>query len=337
MRKLLLLAALLLLPSLAGAATLDNVKSRGVLNCGVNVGLPGFSMADSQGVWRGLDVDYCRALAAAVFGDATKVKFVPLTSQNRFTALQSGEIDVLSRNTTHTFIRDVTLGLRMVGVLFYDGQGFVTRKSTGATKVADLNGGTICMLSGSTHELNINDYFRANNITFKPVVLDVQDTLVAAFASGRCDAITQDASNIASMVATGLPAPSDQYTVIAERISKEPLGPMIRRGDDQWLDITRWTLLALIEAEEYGITAANAEKMLAESTSATAQRLLGKTGDLGKAMGLDNAWALNAIRQVGNYGEIYNRNVGPDSPMKLPRAQNELWTKGGLHYPIPFR
>lgn len=336
MRLLFLLAALLL-PGMVNAATLDNVRTRGVLNCGVNVGLAGFSLADSQGVWRGLDVDVCRAVAAAVLGDATKVKFVPLTSQNRFTALQSGEIDMLSRNTTHTFVRDVTLGLRMVGVSFYDGQGFVTRKTTNAAKVTDLNGATICMLSGSTHELNINDYFRANNITFKPVILDTQDTLVTAFAAGRCDAITQDASNIASMVATGLPAPSDQYFVIPERISKEPLGPMIRRADDQWLDITRWTLLALIEAEELGVTAANADKMLAESTSATVQRLLGKTGDFGKGLGLDNAWALNALKQVGNYGEIYDRNVGPNSPMKLPRGPNALWTKGGLMYAIPFR
>ncbi len=336
MRRLLLLAALLI-PGLANAATLENIRARGVLHCGVNVGLAGFSLADSQGVWRGLDVDVCRAVAAAVFGDATKVKFVPLTSQNRFTALQSGEIDLLSRNTTHTFVRDATIGLRMVGVSFYDGQGFVTRKSTGAKKVSDLNGATICMLAGSTHELNINDYFRANNLTFKPVVLDTQDTLVTAFSSGRCDAVTQDASNIASMVATGLPAPSDQYQVIAERISKEPLGPMIRRGDDQWLDITRWTLLALIEAEELGVTTANAKQMLADSTNATVQRLLGKTGDFGKAMGLDNAWAMNVLSQVGNYGEIYNRNVGPDSPMKLPRALNDLWTRGGLLYAIPFR
>ncbi|MSP03952.1 MAG: amino acid ABC transporter substrate-binding protein [Acetobacteraceae bacterium] len=337
MRRILWLVVALLLPGLAYGATLDNVRARGVLSCGVNVGLAGFSLADSQGVWRGLDVDMCRAVAAAVLGDATKIKYVPLTSQNRFTALQSGEVDMLSRNTTHTFVRDATLGLRMVGVSFYDGQGFVTRKSIGAKKVADLNGGTICMLAGSTHELNIGDYFRANNLTFKPVVLDTQDTLVTTFSAGRCDAITQDASNIASMVATGLPAPSDQYQVIAERISKEPLGPMIRRGDDQWLDITRWTLLALIEAEELGVTAANADKMLAESASATTQRLLGKTGDFGKALGLDNAWALNALRQVGNYGEIYDRNVGPNSPMKLPRAQNDLWTRGGLLYAIPFR
>ena len=336
MRRLLLLAVLLL-PGLANAATLDTVRSRGVLNCGVNVGLAGFSLADSQGVWHGMDVDLCRAVATAVFGDATKVKFVPLTSQNRFTALQSGEIDMLARNTTHTFVRDVTIGLRMVGVSFYDGQGFVTRKTTNATKLADLNGATICMLSGSTHELNIGDYFRANNMTFKPVILDTQDTLVTAFSGGRCDAITQDASNIASMVATGLPAPSDQYVVIPERISKEPLGPLIRRGDDQWLDITRWTLIALIEAEELGVTAANADKMLTESTSATTQRLLGKTGDFGKALGLDNAWALNVIKQVGNYGEIYDRNVGPASPMKLPRGVNGLWTKGGLMYAIPFR
>jgi general L-amino acid transport system substrate-binding protein len=336
MRVLLLLAALLL-PGFASAATLDNVRQRGVLNCGVNVGLAGFSLADSQGVWRGLDVDVCRAVAAAVFGDGTKIKFVPLTSQNRFTALQSGEVDILSRNTTLTFVRDATIGLRMVGVSFYDGQGFVVRKSSGVTKIADLKDATVCMLSGSTHELNINDYFRAHNLTFKPVVLDVQDTLVAAFASGRCDAITQDGSNIASMVATGLPAPSDQYLIIPERISKEPLGPMIRRGDDQWLDITRWTLMGLIEAEELGVTQANAEKMLAESTSATVQRLLGKTGDFGKAMGLDNAWMLNAIRQVGNYGEIYDRNVGPNSPMKLTRGLNDLWTRGGLQYAIPFR
>lgn len=336
MRRLLLLAALLL-PGLANAATLENVRARGVLNCGVNIGLSGFSLADSQGVWHGLDVDICRAVAAAVLGDAAKVKYVPLTSQNRFSSVQSGDVDILSRNTTLTFVRDVTLGLRMVGVSFYDGQGFVVKKNSGVTKITDLNGATVCMLGGSTHELNIADYFRANNLTFKPVVLETPDTLIAAFTSGRCDAFTQDASNIASLVASGLPAPADQYLVLPSRISKEPLGPMIRRGDEQWLDVARWVLTALIEVEEYDVTAANADKMFAESNSATVQRLLGKTGDFGKGLGLDNAWALNAIRQVGNYGEIFDRNVGPNSPMKLPRAQNDLWTRGGLMYAIPFR
>jgi len=337
MKRFLLAAALLLVPGLVNAATLDTVRARGVLACGVNVGLTGFSMADSQGVWRGLDADYCRAVAAAVFGDATKIKFVPLTAQNRFTALQSGEVDVLSRNTTLTFVRDATIGLRMVGVSFYDGQGFVVKKTANARKLADLNGATVCMLQGSTHELNIGDYFREHGMTFQPVVLDTPDTLVPAFASGRCDAITQDASNIASLVATALPPPADQYFVIPERISKEPLGPMIRRGDDQWLDITRWTLLALIEAEELGVTQANAAQLAAESKSPSILRLLGKVGDFGKALGLDNGWALNAIRQVGNYGEIYDRHVGPSSPMKLPRGLNDLWTRGGLMYAIPFR
>ncbi len=333
---LLLFAAALSPAGAARAGTLDIVKSRGSLNCGVNIGLAGFSMPDSKGVWRGLDADFCRAIAAAVLGDAEKVKFVPLTSQNRFTALQSGEVDVLIRNTTQTFVRDISLGMRIAGVTFYDGQGFATKKSSGAKKVADLNGATVCILQGSTHELNINDYFREHSLTFQPVVVETPDQMMAAFQSGRCDAVTQDSSNLASLGAFATANP-EEWLILPERISKEPLGPMVRRGDEEWLALVRWVVMATIEAEELGVTQANADKMLAESQSPAVQRLLGKSGDFGKALSLDNSWALAVVRQVGNYGEIYERNVGQQSAMKLARGTNDLWTRGGLMYAIPFR
>ena len=318
------------------AATLDGVRQRGTLSCGVNVGLGGFSLADSQGVWRGLDVDFCRAVAAAVFGDANKVRFQGLTAANRFTALQSGEIDVLARNTTLTFVRDVTIGLSMVGVNFYDGQGFLVRKDANVQSPRELSGATVCLLQGSTHELNLVDWMQQNQLQLQTVLLDTTDVLVSTFRSGRCDVASSDASNLGAVRATALPNPDD-YVILKERISKEPLGPMVRRADDQWLDITEWTLMAMIEAEELGVTSANAEKMLAESPNPAVQRLLGKTGDFGKLMGLDNAWAFNIIKQVGNYGESYERNVGMGSPLKLERGPNALWTQGGLMYAIPFR
>ena len=341
MTRLFILALLLLSVGVvpaggARAGTLDTVKARGGLNCGVNIGLAGFSLPDSKGVWRGLDADFCRAIAAGVLGDAERVKFVPLTAQNRFTALQSGEVDVLIRNTTQTFVRDISLGMRIAGVNFYDGQGFATRKSSGVKKIADLNGATICMLQGSTHELNIADWFREHSLTFQPVVVETPDQMMAAYQSARCDAITQDASNLASLGAFAVANPED-WLILPERISKEPLGPLVRRGDEEWLGLVRWVLMATIEAEELGVTQANAEKMLAESKSPSVQRLLGKSGEFGKAIGLDNAWALAIVKQVGNYGEIYERNVGLQTAMKLPRGTNDLWTRGGLMYAIPFR
>ncbi len=329
------LTALLSLGS-AHAGTLENVRQKGSVSCGVNVGLGGFSMPDSKGVWKGLDVDACRAVAAAVFGDAEKVRYVPTTGTSRFAALQSGEIDILARNTTFTFVRDATIGLRMVMVNFYDGQGFLVRKDAKVGSLKDLAGGTICMLQGSTHELNLTDWMKQHKIDFKIVLLDTTDVLIKTMLSGRCDAASSDSSNLASIRGAGVPVPDD-FVILPDRISKEPLGPMVRRGDDQWFDVVRWSMMAMIEAEEDGITAANADQMLAESSNPTVQRLLGKSGDFGKLMGLDNAWALNIIKQVGNYSESYERTVGKDSSLKLDRGPNALWSKGGLMYPVPFR
>lgn len=336
LKRLLLLALLLSWAGLAQAGTLENVRQKGYVSCGVNVGLGGFSMPDSQGVWRGLDVDACRAVAAAVFGDAAKVRYFPTTGATRFPSLQSGEIDILSRNTTFTFLRDATVGLRMVMVNFYDGQGFLVRKDAKVAHLPDLAGGTICMLQGSTHEMNMADWMKQHNTRFTIVLLDTTDVLIKALLSGRCDAASSDGSNLASIRGAGVPNPDD-FVILPDRISKEPLGPMVRRADDQWLDIVRWSMMAMVEAEELGITSANVDKQLAESTNPTVQRLLGKAGDFGKLMGIDNAWAFNIVKQVGNYGESFDRNVGQDSRLKLERGENALWTKGGLMYAIPFR
>ena len=336
MLKRLLFAGLVLAATSAHAATLDSVRQKGFVSCGVNVGLGGFSMPDSKGVWKGLDVDACRATAAAVFGDAEKVRYVPTTGTSRFAALQSGEIDILSRNTTFTFLRDATIGLRMVMVNFYDGQGFLVHKNTKVEHLPDLAGGTICLLQGSTHELNLADWMKQHNIEFHLVLLDTTDVLIKTVLSGRCDAASSDSSNLASIRGAGVPNPDD-FVILSDRISKEPLGPMVRRADDQWLDIVRWSMMAMLEAEELGVTSSNADTMLAESGNAAVQRLLGKTGDFGKLMGLDNAWAYNIIKQVGNYSESYERNVGMGSSLKLERGPNALWSKGGLMYPIPFR
>ncbi len=337
MLKLLTFAAALLVGvTTAQAATLDTVRQRGAVSCGVNVGLGGFSMPDSKGVWRGLDVDACRAVAAAVFGDAEKVRYVPTTGTSRFAALQSGEIDILARNTTFTYVRDATIGLRMVLVNFYDGQGFLVPKASKVEHLPDLAGGTICMLQGSTHELNLADWMKQHHTEFHIVLLDTTDVLIKTMLSGRCDAASSDSSNLASIRGAGVPNPDD-FVILPDRISKEPLGPMVRRSDDQWLDIVRWSMMAMLEAEELGVTSANVDQMLAESANPTVQRLLGKTGEFGKMMGLDNAWAFNVIKQVGNYGESYERNVGKGSSLKLDRGPNALWTQGGLMYAIPFR
>jgi general L-amino acid transport system substrate-binding protein len=320
---------------IASAATLDTVRQRGTLLCGVSQGFAGFSTADSRGETRGFDADYCRAVAAAVLGDATKVRFVALTAQNRFTALQAGEIDVLYRNSTQTFLRGNSIGLRQLPVNFYDGQGFAVRRDAGVARVNDLNGATVCVAQGTTHELNLADIARARNIRFQPVVFERIDTMYSAFFAGRCDAMTQDASALAGAISVA-PNPA-QFMVLSETISKEPLGPFVRNGDDQWANIIISIHYALIEAEEYGVTQANAQQQAASSTDATVQRLLGKTGEFGSRIGLDNAWALNMIRAVGNYGEVFERNLGQASPLKLPRGLNGLWNQGGLHYAIPFR
>ena len=315
---------------------MDSTKSKGALQCGIAGQVPGFSLPDSQGVMRGLDADTCRAIAAADFGTAEKVKFVPTTGTSRFAALQSGEIDILSRNTTFTFVRDATIGLRMVMVNFYDGQGFLVRKDAKIGSLKELAGGTVCLLQGSTHELNLADWMKQHKIEFKVVLLDTTDVLIKTMLSGRCDAASSDSSNLASIRGAGVPNP-DEFVILPERISKEPLGPMVRAGDAQWENIVRWSMMVMIEAEENGVDSTNVDKMLADSTNPVVQRLLGKTGDFGKLMGLDNAWAVNIVKQVGNYAESYERNVGMGSPLKLPRGLNALWSQGGLMYPVPFR
>jgi len=319
----------------ASAGTLDTVKQRGQLVCGVSLGFAGFSMPDSQGNFKGLDVDYCRALAAGVLGDPTKVRYLALTAQNRFTALQSGEIDVLYRNSTQTFLRGTTLGLRQGPVNFYDGQGFVVKKDSGVKELKDLKGATVCVAQGTTHEVTLGDYGRANGIDWKPLVFDRTDTMLQTFFGGRCDAMTQDASALAGSVATGAPNPAD-YLVLPITISKEPLGPFTRNGDEVWSDIIAWLHYGLIEAEELGVTQANVEEQ-AKSTTPAVQRLLGAAGDLGSRLGVDNKWMVQAIKATGNYGEIFERNVGKDSPLKLERGLNATWTKGGLMYALPFK
>src|SRR3954463_6272721 len=321
--------------SASAAAMLDTVKQRGMLVCGVSTGFAGFSTPDSQGNFKGLDVDYCRALAAGVLGDASKVRYVALTAQNRFTALQSGEIDVLYRNSTQTYLRGVRLGLRQGPVNFYDGQGFVVRSDSGVKDLKGLNGATVCVAQGTTHEVTLGDYGRANGIDWKPLVFDRTDTMLQTFFGGRCDAMTQDASALAGSVTTAASKPAD-YVVLPQTISKEPLGPFTRNGDEVWTDIVAWLHYGLIEAEELGVTAANADEM-AKSNVPAIQRLLGSAGDLGSRLGLDNKWMSQALKAVGNYGEIFERNVGKASPLKLDRGLNATWSKGGLMYALPFK
>jgi len=319
----------------ASAATLDTVKQRGTLICGVSAGFAGFSTPDSQGNYKGLDVDYCRGLAAGVLGDANKVRYVALTAQNRFTALQSGEIDVLYRNSTQTYLRGVTLGLRQGPVNFYDGQGFLVKRDAGVKDLKDLKGATVCVAQGTTHEVTLGDYGRANGIDWKPLVFDRTDTMYQTFFGGRCDAMTQDASALAGAVTTAAPNPAD-YVVLPQTISKEPLGPFTRNGDEVWSDIVTWLHYGLVEAEELGVTAANADEMAKSGAPAT-QRLLGTAGDLGSRLGLDNKWMLLAIKAGGNYSEIFERNVGKASSLKLDRGLNATWNKGGLMYALPFK
>jgi general L-amino acid transport system substrate-binding protein len=321
-------------PAHAGP-TFDKVKQAGTLVCGVNTGLAGFSQPDSQGHYTGLDVDICKAIAAAVLGDPGKVKYVPLTAQQRFTALQSGEVDILSRNTTWTLQRDTELGLNFGPVVYYDGQGFMVPKKLNVKSAKELNGATVCVQPGTTTELNLADYFRANNMTFKPLVIEKLDEVVAAYFSGRCDVYTTDRSGLAATRITRAPNPEDQV-ILPEVISKEPLAPAVRQGDDQWNDVVRWVVYALIEAEEKGITAKNLDEK-AKAADPDVKRMLGVTPGMGKALGLDEKWAYNAIKAVGNYGEIFERNVGQGSPLKLDRGLNNLWTKGGLLYAMPIR
>jgi general L-amino acid transport system substrate-binding protein len=318
----------------ASAQTLDKVKKQGQLSCGVNVGLAGFSAPDDKGNWTGLDVDYCRAIAAAVLGDASKVRFVPTTAKERFTALQSGEIDVLNRNTTWTMGRDSSLGLSFVGVNYYDGQGLIVKKSLGVKSAKELNGASVCVQTGTTTELNLADFFRVNKIEYKPVVFEKADEAIAAYQAGRCDAYTTDASGLyAQRLQMQNP---DEHIVLPEIISKEPLGPSVRQGDSQWFTIVRWVHFALLNAEEAGLTKANVDQMM-NSTNPDIRRILGKEGEFGKGIGLGGDWAYQIIKQVGNYGEIFDKNVGSGSRINIARGLNNLWTKGGLQYAPPVR
>ncbi|TEA77101.1 amino acid ABC transporter substrate-binding protein [Allopusillimonas ginsengisoli] len=317
------------------AATLDVVKERGVVNCGFTTGFAGFSAPDAKGVWQGLDVDMCRAVAAAVFGDATKFKAVPLNSQQRFTALQSGEIDLLARNTTVTQQRDTALGAIAAGINFYDGQGFLVPKSLGVKSAKELDGASVCMQTGTSNENTMADWARANNVNYKPVVIEQFNEVVNAFAAGRCDVFTTDASGLASIRISKMSNP-DEYVVLPEIISKEPLGPFVRQGDDGWLNVVKWSLQAMIGAEELGVTSRNVDEQL-KSPNPNVSRLLGVTEGAGKNMGLDEKWAYNIIKQVGNYGESFERTVGQDSPLKIQRGLNAQWTDGGLMYGLPIR
>jgi general L-amino acid transport system substrate-binding protein len=314
--------------------TLKNTQSKGFVRCGVSQGLPGFSNADAAGNWTGVDVDVCRAVAAAVLGDASKVKYTPLSAKERFTALTSGEIDILSRNTTWTLSRDADIGLTFVGVNFYDGQGFMVRKDSGINSVEDFaNGISACTNIGTTTELNMRDFFNSRGISYEPVAFEKADEVVAAYDSGRCDTYTTDKSGLAAQ-RTKMTNPDD-HMVLPETISKEPLGPVVRQGDAVWEDIVRWSLNVMIEAEEYGITSSNADSMKS-SDNPQIKRLVGSEGELGAAFGLDNDWSLRIIKQVGNYGESYKRNIA-DTGILPDRGPNQIWTKGGLLYVPPAR
>ncbi len=333
------LAAALALPAAtaeaqqpAAASTFDAVRSRGSLVCGVNTGLAGFAQPDSQGVWRGFDVDYCRALAAAIFGDPGKVRYVPTTAQNRFTALQSGEVDVLSRNTTWTLSRDTALGFDFTATNFYDGQGFMVKASAGVKTAKELDGATICVQPGTTTEQNLTDWARANRIRFTPVVIERLEEVVQAYIAGRCDAYTTDVSGLAATrSAQRNPA---EHLILPDVISKEPLAPLVRQGDARFADVVRWTHFLLIAAEEFGITQANVEQMAQNDARPEVQRMLGRNGELGKMLGLEGNWGVTVLRAVGNYGEIFDRHL---KPIGLQRGPNALWTQGGLQYAPPFR
>ncbi|MGQ2968774.1 MAG: amino acid ABC transporter substrate-binding protein [Allorhizobium sp.] len=323
--------------SAASAATLDDVKAKGFVQCGVNTGLAGFASPDAAGNWTGFDVDYCKAVAAAVFGDATKVKYTPTTAQSRFTALQSGEVDMLARNTTWTISRDTALGFNFRTVNYYDGQGFMVTKALNVKSALELSGAAVCVQSGTTTELNLADYFKANNLEYKPVVFEKLEEVNAAYQAGRCDVYTTDQSGLYSLRLT-LTNP-DEHVILPEIISKEPLGPAVRQGDDQWFDVVSWTHYALVTAEEFGITQANVDEIKSTTTNPDIKRFLGAEADtkIGTDLGLTNEWAYNIIKGVGNYGEVFERNIGVNTPLKIERGVNALWSKGGLQYAPPIR
>jgi general L-amino acid transport system substrate-binding protein len=318
----------------ATAETLKTVKDRGVLSCGVSQGLPGFSSPDDKGNWTGLDVDICRAIAAAIFDDPTKIKFVPLSAKDRFTALQSGEIDVLSRNTTWTLSRDTSLGANFTGVTYYDGQGFLVKKSLKVNSALELNSASVCVQTGTTTEQNLADYFKGNNMKYEVIAFSTIDETVKAYESGRCDVFTDDVSGLyAERLKLANPA---DYVVLPEVISKEPLGPLVRHGDDQWFDIVKWVLFAMVDAEEMGVTQANADEM-AKSDKPDLKRAFGTDGNLGEQLGLTKDWFSRIIKAVGNYGESFDRNVGTGSKLGIARGINALWNKGGIQYAPPIR
>ncbi|WP_233255915.1 amino acid ABC transporter substrate-binding protein [Falsiroseomonas bella] len=331
------LAATVTLPVLAqqpavSGPTLDTIRQRGTLICGVNTGLAGFAQPDSQGVWRGFDVDYCRAVAIALWNDPSKVRYVPTTAQNRFTALQSGEVDMLARNTTWTLSRDTSLGFDFTGINFYDGQGFMVKTSTGVKTARELDGATICVQPGTTTEQNLTDWARSNRINFTPVVIERLEEVVQAYVAGRCDAYTTDVSGLAA-TRSAQPRPAE-HTILPDVISKEPLGPLVRHGDQAFADLVRWIHNGLLTAEELGINAGNVRQAAQGDTRPDAQRLTGRTGDLGRMLGVDNAFMVNIVATLGNYGELFERNLGP---IGLQRGPNALWNRGGLQYSPPFR
>ncbi|MBC9072757.1 amino acid ABC transporter substrate-binding protein [Thauera sp. CAU 1555] len=328
-------AALGLSAQANAGTTLDAVNKKGFVQCGVSDGLPGFSYTDSKGAYRGIDVDVCRAVAAAVFGDANKVRYTPLTAKERFTALQSGEVDVLSRNTTWTSSRDGGMGISFAGVTYYDGQGFLVNKKLGVKSAKELDGAAVCIQAGTTTELNLSDYFRASGMKYTPITYDKSDETVKALEAGRCDVLTSDQSQLyAQRIKLADP---ESYVVLPEVISKEPLGPSVRQGDDEWFKIVRWALLAQVHAEELGVSSANVEDLAKSSKNPDVRRLLGAEGEYGKDLGLPKDWAVKIIKQVGNYGEMFERNVGMGSELKIARGLNALWNKGGLQYAPPVR
>ncbi len=340
MKRILLIAVAFGLPFAGASAadtaspTIEAIKKRGTVICGANGSRPGFSSLDSKGEWQGLDVDTCKAIAAAVLGDASKVQLVKVTSQTRFTALQTSEVDALTANVTHTLSRDAELGVDFVAATFYDGQGFMVKKDSGVTSVKDLGGATVCVLPGSTSEKIAADVFRANNLEYTPVVIEDKNELNTAFFGGRCDAHVQSTSGLSSVRATVAPNPDD-YIILPGIYGKDPMGPVVRQGDAAWRDTVNWTVYAMIAAEEMGITSENVDEMK-NSDDAEIKRLLGTDGKLGEALGLPADWAYQVIKQVGNYGEVFSRNVGEGSPLKLERGVNALWTEGGLMYAPPF-
>jgi len=329
------MAMLSLIATGVQASTLRDVKSKGFIQCGVSQGVPGFSNPDEAGKWSGIDVDMCRAVAAAVFGDANRVKYTPLSAKDRFTALQSGEIDLLSRNTTWTLARDTALGLNFAGVNYYDGQGFMVRKDLGVKSAKDLAGTAVCVQIGTTTELNMADFFRSNKMDYKPVGFENADDVIAAYDAGRCDVYTADRSALA---AQRLKLKNkNAHMVLPETISKEPLGPTVRHGDDQWLDIVKWSLYLMVEAEENGVTQANVDDLKAKTEDPVQRRILGIDGDLGRNLGVANDWGYQIIKQVGNYGDVYDKHLGPSTPVGLDRGVNALWRDGGLQYAMPVR